>query len=98
MRSRIVLFAVLSGLAIAAPSRAAASEYPSRTIRFVGANLAGGTSDILACLAGAKLADVWKPQFIVGNRPGASGLIGNELVGKSPPDGTLEAVCHPGGA
>jgi tripartite-type tricarboxylate transporter receptor subunit TctC len=51
------------------------------------ANVAGGTSDILARVIGAKLTESWGQQIIVDNRPGGSGLIGNELLTKSPPDG-----------
>jgi tripartite-type tricarboxylate transporter receptor subunit TctC len=94
---RVVVTAVLAaGIACTGMARAADPEYPSRTVRLVVANLAGGTSDILARLIGAKLADTWKQQFIVDNRPGASGLIGNELVVKSPPDGYTYLVADLG--
>ena len=94
---------------VAASAIAAEAEYPVKPIRFVIANLAGGTSDILARVIGAKLSDTWKQQVIVDNRPGASGLIGNEIVAKSAPDGytflvadlgstTITALTHGKGA
>jgi tripartite-type tricarboxylate transporter receptor subunit TctC len=75
---------------------AAEPEYPVKPIRFVVANVAGGTSDILARVIGAKLTESWKQQVIVDNRPGASGLIGNEMVIKAPPDGYTYLVADLG--
>jgi tripartite-type tricarboxylate transporter receptor subunit TctC len=71
----------------AAPAGAAELAYPVKPIRMIIANVAGGTSDILARVIGAKLTESWGQQIIVDNRPGGSGLIGNELLVKSPPDG-----------
>ena len=47
---------------------------------------AGGT-DIIARIVLAKLSDVLGRQFIVDNRPGAGGLLGNDMVAKARPDG-----------
>jgi tripartite-type tricarboxylate transporter receptor subunit TctC len=47
----------------------------------------GGSVDPLARLLGAKLSDSLKHQFVVENKPGASGSIGTAAVAKSPPDG-----------
>jgi tripartite-type tricarboxylate transporter receptor subunit TctC len=66
---------------------AADSAYPVKPIRMIIANVAGGTSDILARVIGAKLTESWGQQIIVDNRPGGSGLIGNELLTRAPPDG-----------
>ena len=71
----------------AGPAGAADPAYPIKPIRMIIANVAGGTSDILARVIGAKLTESWGQQIIVDNRPGGSGLIGNELLVKSPPDG-----------
>src|SRR4051812_48835643 len=71
----------------AGPAGAADPVYPAKPIRMIIANVAGGTSDILARVIGAKLTESWGQQIIVDNRPGGSGLIGNELLVKAPPDG-----------
>jgi tripartite-type tricarboxylate transporter receptor subunit TctC len=71
----------------AGPAGAAEPAYPVKPIRMIIANVAGGTSDILARVIGAKLTESWGQQIIVDNRPGGSGLIGNELLVKAPPDG-----------
>ena len=48
---------------------------------------AGGPSDTMARTLAQKLGEVTRQNVIVDNRPGASGIIGTELVAKSPPDG-----------
>ena len=77
-----ILAAICAGSADAADP-----AYPVKAIRMIIANVAGGTSDILARVIGAKLTESWGQQIIVDNRPGGSGLIGNEMLVKSPPDG-----------
>jgi tripartite-type tricarboxylate transporter receptor subunit TctC len=100
MRQKFNLFntAVLAVACFITTSSAIAADadYPTKSIRFVIANLAGGTSDILARVIGAKLSETWKQQIIVDNRPGASGLIGNEIVVKAPPDGYTFLVADLG--
>ncbi len=95
--SRLVCGAIAAVVAaVAGAAGAADPEYPAKPIRFVIANLAGGTSDILARVIGAKLTESWKQQVIVDNRPGAGGLIGNEIVAKAPPDGYTFLVADLG--
>jgi len=47
----------------------------------------GGGADALARLMAPKLAEIWKEQVIVENKPGASGHIGADFVAQSPGDG-----------
>ncbi|MGH8673496.1 MAG: Bug family tripartite tricarboxylate transporter substrate binding protein [Burkholderiales bacterium] len=81
---RIVLFAVAAMLA-ALP--ASAQDWPSKPVSFVVPFPPGGSVDPLARLLGAKLNDALKQQFIVENKPGASGSIGSAFVAKARPDG-----------
>jgi tripartite-type tricarboxylate transporter receptor subunit TctC len=70
--------------------------YPSRTVRIVVGFPAGGATDIQARLMGEWLTERLGQQFIVENKPGASGNIGTETVAKSPADGyTLLQVVTP---
>jgi tripartite-type tricarboxylate transporter receptor subunit TctC len=72
-------------LAFALP--AMAQDWPTKPVRFVVPFPPGGTVDPLARLVGVKLGESLKQQFIVENKPGASGSIGTAFAAKSPPDG-----------
>lgn len=75
---------------------AQAQAYPSRTARIVVGFPAGGATDIMARLMGEWLTQRLGQQFIVENKPGASGNIGTEVVAKAPADGyTLLQVVTP---
>ena len=83
-RACLVLVA-LATLAFA--GGASAQAYPNRTIRLVVADAPGGAPDQLARLLVDKLADGVGQPVIVDNRAGAGGVVGAEIVAKSPPDG-----------
>ena len=74
-------------LALAWMTGAQAQPYPAKPIRLVVPYVAGGSADITARTLGQKLAENLGVQVLVDNRPGANGMIGTELVAKSPPDG-----------
>ena len=65
----------------------AADNYPTRPIRLIVPYGAGGNADILGRIVGARLADVLGQPVIIDNRPGASGLLGSEMVARAAPDG-----------
>ena len=72
-----------------------AQEYPTKPIRFITPAAPGGTTDILARLTGAKLAEALKHQVVVDNRASASGVIAGELTAKAPADGyTIFMAYH----
>jgi tripartite-type tricarboxylate transporter receptor subunit TctC len=64
-----------------------AARYPIRAIRIVVPLAPGGPADLLARTAGQKMTDAWGQQVVVDNRAGANGIVGCEIVAKSPPDG-----------
>ena len=70
-----------------AGSPAAQMPYPAKPIRVVVPYPAGGTSDILTRMVGAKLTESWGQQIIADVRPGANGNIGVEIVTRAAPDG-----------
>src|SRR2546426_4087940 len=82
--NRVCRLLVLSA-ALAAFS--AAAQYPGKPVRIVVPFSAGGTTDILARAVGQKLTAAWSQPIVIDNRPGASGMIGAEIVAKAPPDG-----------
>lgn len=69
------------------PTLTGAQSYPQKPVRLVVPYTAGGAGDIFARTMAQKLTDAFKQQVIVDNRPGANGVIGMEVVAKSPPDG-----------
>jgi tripartite-type tricarboxylate transporter receptor subunit TctC len=75
---------LLSGAAVA---QVAAPSYPNQPIRLVVPYPAGGATDTLARTVAAKLQESWHQTVIVDNKPGASGMLGNDSVAKAPADG-----------
>jgi tripartite-type tricarboxylate transporter receptor subunit TctC len=80
---RRFLFAVL---AFAAAS-ASGQTYPTHPVKLVVPFAPGGSADLVARLIGQRLAETWGRQVIVENKGGGSGMIGNDFVAKSAPDG-----------
>lgn len=74
---------------------AAAQSYPAKSVRFVVPYAPGGGSDITARAIGQKLGESLGQSFVVDNRPGASGLVGTELVAKAPSDGYTLLLADP---
>jgi tripartite-type tricarboxylate transporter receptor subunit TctC len=66
---------------------AGAQQWPTKPVKFVVPFPPGGSVDPLARLLGTKLSESLGQQFIVENKPGASGSIGTAFTAKSPPDG-----------
>ena len=74
--------------ALTAVSRTAwAQAYPTRPVRIVVGNPAGGAPDIIARLIAQGLSERLGQQFFVENRPGAGTNIATEAVVRAPPDG-----------
>jgi tripartite-type tricarboxylate transporter receptor subunit TctC len=82
-------FLQLAGAAavVIVPRSAAALDYPTRPVRIIVGNAAGGTVDFLARLMGQWLGDRLGQLSVVENRPGAGGNIGAEAVVRAAPDG-----------
>jgi len=79
---------MLGGLAATLPVNARAqSTWPARPIRLIVPYGPGGSADQVARLYGEKLGGLLGQQFIVEDKPGASGGVGAQMVATSPPDG-----------
>ena len=75
-------------LALAWPmSVHAQASYPDKPVRLVVPFPAGSGTDIVGRLLAQELSNSWNQAVIVDNRPGASTIVGTEIVAKAPPDG-----------
>src|SRR5215212_6837867 len=82
------LLLTLLALVMASPSFAQVdANYPDRPVRIVVPFPAGSATDIVSRLMAQKFSARLGQQFIVENRPGASGNLGVDIVAKSAPDG-----------
>ncbi len=85
----------MSALFAPQPDAAAAGAYPSRPVRMIVPSGAGGVTDILARVIAVKLAESLGHQVVVDNRPGASGVVGSDIVAKAVPDGHTLLMVFP---
>jgi len=86
--------AACAALLIAFP--AAAQEFPAKPVRMIVGFPPGGATDLVARIIQPKLAAGLGRQVIVDNRPGANGVISNELLARADPDGYTIAFGHIG--
>jgi tripartite-type tricarboxylate transporter receptor subunit TctC len=96
-RRRALMHLAVGAAALPAlPRVARAQAYPSKPVRIVVGFPAGGATDIMARLMGDWLTQRLSQQFIIENKPGASGNIGTETVARAPADGyTLMLAVTP---
>jgi tripartite-type tricarboxylate transporter receptor subunit TctC len=85
---RRILSLAAGAAALPAVSRISwAQAYPTRPVRIIVPNAAGGATSLYARLIGQVLWDRLGQQFIIENRPGGGGNIATEAVIRSAPDG-----------
>ena len=87
---------VLAAAALISAGPIAAQEYPNRTIRMVAPIAAGGMTDVVARIVGAKLSERLGQPVVIENRAGAGGSIGTEAVARAAPDGYTLLFAYPG--
>src|SRR5207249_8802907 len=68
-------------------SALALAQYPTKPVKIIVAAGPGGGDDFAARQLAIKMSEFLGHQFIVENRPGAGGNIGQTYVAKSAPDG-----------
>jgi tripartite-type tricarboxylate transporter receptor subunit TctC len=79
--------AAVPAFAVSLARSARAQAYPARPVRLIVQVPAGGSPDIVARVMAQWLSERLGQQFVVDNRPGASGNIGTEAVVRAPADG-----------
>ncbi len=72
---------------LATPALVLAQAYPAKPVRVVIVFPAGGSNDVTGRIVFARLPQILGQQFVLENRGGSGGVIGSELVAKSPADG-----------
>ncbi len=83
-----VVAALVGGLSLALAANAQAQPaYPDKPIRLVVPFPAGSGTDIVGRLLGQQMSLDFNQPVIVDNRPGASTIVGTDIVAKAAPDG-----------
>lgn len=72
---------------LAAPAALGQTAFPSKNLVMIVPYTAGGSADAMSRAIAQRLGTTWGRNVIVDNRPGASGMIGTEMVTKADPDG-----------
>lgn len=72
---------------VATGVHAADANYPTRPLRFIVPQAAGGSNDTMARYVGQQLAERLGRPVVVENRAGGDGLIGTEIAARTTPDG-----------
>lgn len=90
VRRRPLLLGLAAGLAVAGTKRGQAdpaSDWPSRPVVYINVFPPGAATDTLSRLYCATMSDLAGQQFIVENRSGAGGTVGQAAIAQAPPDG-----------
>ena len=82
-----ILLTLAALLFAAAGSAHAQDNWPGKPVRLVVPSSPGGGTDVFARLLGQALTEGTKQQFIIENKPGASGNIGAQAAATAAPDG-----------
>jgi tripartite-type tricarboxylate transporter receptor subunit TctC len=91
---QMILRAFLAALSLACGT-ALAQEYPAKPVRLLVGFPPGGAVDLVARILQPRLAQAFKREIVVDNRPGASGALAADLTAKAAPDGyTLALTNH----
>jgi tripartite-type tricarboxylate transporter receptor subunit TctC len=85
LRRRTVVLAALAA-AQTLPS-GAQTGFPSRSLRIVVPNAAGGAADITARTVGQKLGEALGQSVVIDNKPSAGGVVAGEQVARAEADG-----------
>jgi tripartite-type tricarboxylate transporter receptor subunit TctC len=82
---RIALSFALLG--VYASATWSAERFPVKPVRIVVPFPAGGSTDLIGRQLAQRLLEMWGQPVLIDNRSGAGGVLGSEMVARSPPDG-----------
>ncbi len=89
----LLRFAIISGFSVGVLTAGSLSiaqtnsAFPNQSIRMLVPYAPGGPTDITARVVAAEMSKTIGQSIVIDNRPGASGMIGSEMVTKAAPDG-----------
>jgi tripartite-type tricarboxylate transporter receptor subunit TctC len=86
---RIASAALVLACAVVGLNPANSQDYPSRTIKLILPQPAGGAVDLIARSLGERLAEQMNQPVIVENMPGANGSLAGAAVARAAPDGYM---------
>jgi tripartite-type tricarboxylate transporter receptor subunit TctC len=92
MKKLCFVLAALLLTVVAAP----AQDFPQRPIHFIVAFGPGGGSDIIARILADSMQTKIGQAVVVENKPGAGGILGNDIVARAAPDGYTVGVMTAG--
>src|SRR5882672_7999336 len=91
MRNTLLFILTLFGTSLCL----GADDYPRRPVRVIAPSGPGSTTDLTARIISKALSEQLGTPFIVDNRAGAGGIIGNDIVAKAAPDGYTLLIATP---
>ena len=89
MRKFLLILALVT-----APGSALAQDYPTRPIKALTTNSAGGISDVFMRALGDELLKRWGQPIVVENRPGGMQNVGARACAEAPPDGYTICILN----
>jgi tripartite-type tricarboxylate transporter receptor subunit TctC len=89
MRKFLLILALVT-----APGSASAQDYPTRPIKALTTNSAGGISDVFMRALGDELLKRWGQPIVVENRPGGMQNVGARACTEAPPDGYTICILN----
>src|SRR5438128_9479506 len=94
---RRILLTLSGTLAFILCNAANAAEWaPTKPVRMIVGFPPGGATDLVARMIQPKMSASLGRQVIIDNRPGANGVISNELIARADPDGHTIGFGHIG--
>ena len=95
---RFRLCVLLVALLLLPLAAQAEPNFPVKPVRLILPYGAGGVADLTMRLLGQKLTEKWGQQVVIENRPGGGGIIAQQALLASPPDGYSMSVTGNGTA
>jgi len=87
---------LLIALALLCPALALAQDFPNKPIKLIVPFPPGGPNDIIARTIAQRMTEILKQNVLIDNRGGQGGVLGTDVVAKSPPDGYTIAITSAG--